>query len=334
MLFLLTTVITHFFASFLLFGAIPVVVALLGKPLKNKVQNYERFMSKAMSRGYALMVSWAPTSVALLLILNVTGLKWNKIFLPGFCLAIIGILTSALLEKRFDIDSNRINPNEETEAEITEREAWLSVKDVVLVISGMIMLIYFLEKLEMFSSFYCVMLAALVIFCLWLNKFRNYDNLKIVLHRYWEEELSKMANLGVLFIAIGILAQAVENSGLINSLFGLISIEKWGYFSLIIIPLFIIISSMIGLHPLVSVVFLGKVYMVSQSLIPAIGIALALLLGTVISFFFCPIEAVILVIAKFLNRSSKEVTLKWNYLFAIVFLLEGITFIYVLINII
>jgi hypothetical protein len=290
-------------------------------------------MSDAMSRGYALMVSWAPTSVALLLILTVTGLKWNKIFIPGFCLAIMGIVTSTFLEDKFYLSSGRssgrIDMVDEMDSLSSGKDSWQSVTDIVFVVLGIVILIYLLEKTGSFSSFYCVMLASLVIFGVWLIKFRKKEELKNVFKKYWEEDLLKTANLGVLFIVIGILALAVERSGLITILFEGINIEEWGYLSLIFIPLFIIISSMVGLHPLVSVVLLGKVYMGSQTLIPPIGIGLALLLGTVISFFYCPIEAIILVIAKFLNRSSREVTFKWNSVFALVFLLEGITFIYI-----
>lgn len=327
-LFFLTTILTHFFASFLLFGSIPVIVSLLGKPLQNNVKNYERFISIAMSRGYALMTSWSPSAIVLLVILGVTGLEWNQVFWWGACLSIIGIATSVFLEDKLHLSSGVLRLNQRSV--LTPTNAWLSVRDIALIVLGMITIIYLLEKTDLFSSVYCVMLAALIIFSIWMTKFLKSKELTKVLKSFWEEDLLKTANLSALFIAIGILAKAFESSGVIGYLLRYINIAQWGYCSLVILPLIIIFTSMVGLHPLVSVVLLGKVFLASQALISPVGIALALVLGAAVSFMTCPIEAIILVIAKFVGRRPQEVAWKWNGLYASLFFLEGVLFIFAL----
>lgn len=93
-LFLFTTAATHVFTSFLMFGAIPVMVSLMEQTLKSRVRNYEKFMATATSRGYALASLWAPGAINLFLVVEATNVDWSAVFVPGVILSLIGVFVS------------------------------------------------------------------------------------------------------------------------------------------------------------------------------------------------------------------------------------------------
>ncbi|MCE1196257.1 hypothetical protein LWX53_07140, partial [bacterium] len=101
-LFVFSTFVPHVFASFLMLGAIPVSMALLGPAIEARVDNHKRFLSAAMTRGYVLAAIWAPGAINLYLVVQATGVAWSKILLPGFLLALCGLGASVLLESGKD----------------------------------------------------------------------------------------------------------------------------------------------------------------------------------------------------------------------------------------
>lgn len=327
-LFFFTTIISHFFATFLLFGTIPVMLSLLGEPLKNNVQNFERFAATAMARGYAMMISWAPGAVMLLLITGITKLEWNQVFLPGILLSVIGIATSVLLEGRFSLSRETIIFAQKANQNINEKEAWKSVLEIVLVILSMIVVIFSLEKSKIFPSTYCVMISGLIIFSIWMLKFLKSPNLKTVAKQYWQEGLLRAVDLAIMFVAIGILTKVVEAADLISYFYHYIGIERWGDLVIAIIPLLTVFLAYFGLHPMITVTIIGSIFMSSQGTISPTAIALALLLGSIVSFIVTPLNGINLTLSNYLNRPASQITLQWSGLFSLIFLGEGIVLIY------
>lgn len=326
-LFFFTTLITHFFATFLLFGTIPVMLSLLGEPLKNNVTHYERFAATAMSRGYALMISWSPGAVMFLLVSTVTHLEWNEVFLPGLLLSILGIATSVFIEGRRILSKQNIVSIQPIE-NVDEKQAWRSVFDIILVVISMIALIYLLEVSKMFTSTYCVMLSGLVIFSLWMIKYVKKPCLKNVLKNYWQEGFLKATDLTLTFIAIGILTESFKNANLMDYFSRVMGIGHWGFGLIALIPFIVISLSIIGLHPMITVTLIGSISMSVQSDNTPLAIALALLLGAIISFVVSPLTGIILTLANFLNTKASQISLSWNGLFSLVYLFEGILLIY------
>lgn len=337
-LFLFTTIISHMFASFLLFGTIPVMISLLGDVIKRNVTKYERFMAAALTRGYPLIVIWAPGAVMVLLVLRVTGMEWSDIFLPGITLSIIGILTSVFLEGRFVLSKEEIIPNgisgeqdDEMNLTVDEKVAWRNSLDIILVVVGMIVTIYFLETLEIFSSFYCVMLAGFMVSALWTIKYIRHADLKRVIKEYWKENIIKSSDLAALFVAVGIFARAIESGGFADYFFGLVSFGQLGYLTFVLIPLLIILFSVIGINPVISIVLVGQLFSPAQQFFPTVAIALALSLGTSISFMISPFAGIVLTMAKFTDSNPFNISLRWNGPFSLVFLAEGLLYIFVII---
>lgn len=130
------------------------------------------------------------------------------------------------------------------------------------------------------------------------------------------------------------LTEAVGRAHLVNYLYTMINMEKLGLGVLVFTPFIVVLCSMVGIHPMVSVVIVGQVFMTAQTVIPPAGIALVLLLGAEIAFIASPLAGIVLTAAKFVNRSSTQIAWQWNGLFSVLFFMEGLLFIYFWISIV
>jgi hypothetical protein len=334
-LYLFTTICSQFFGTFLSLGAIPIIESLLGQSIRNNVNNYARFLSTATSRGYALMVGWAPGSATVLLMISITNLEWSQVFMPGFLLSIVGVITSIILERKLCLGRDEIDlANEEIKyktvnSKVQERAGWKSMYDIFLVVISMMSIIVFLEKIKLFSTYYCIMLAGIIIFCLWMLKFLKSPNLENSFKIYWQDGLAKTVDLTVLFIGIGILTEAIKNSNLQHLLSNMLPIDQLGYLSILIVPIIIILLSLTGLHPLVSVMVVGNV-LLALSVAPVTIIVATLLLGAVVSYCVSPFAGIVVTSAKFVHCQPRDLAWKWNGLFGLIMLVEGITLIYII----
>jgi len=334
-IFLFTSVLSHLFSSFLLLGGIPVMVSLFGDALKRNVQEYERFFSTAVSRAYAVVIFWAPGAVSVLLVMEATGINWYEIFLPGIAMSIIGLVTSVAMEW-----SCRLSPaqlasggmsDEDSRAGFEEGYAWRKIGDIIIVVAGMIVCILAYERIVDTTVSYRIMLAGLTVASLWLLKYHSHPKRTQVMINYWKNDVAKVIDIAGLLVAMSIFAKAIDTVGFLEYFQPLIIRLDNGYggILLVIIPLVIVVLSVIGLHPFITVVLIGKMLSGLQPDIPALLLAMSLSLGCVTSYLLSPFAGLILTLSSFLNRSPAEISLKWNGVFGIILFMEGILVLYI-----
>ena len=329
-LFLFATSLTHVFASFLLFGTIPVMVSLLGQTLKSSVTNYERFMAAAVARGYSLVVLWAPGAINLLLVVQATGVSWVELFIPGLILSIIGIFTSWLMEAKLVLSTNPIPANLEVAQTENNATACRKACHIILVVISLVVITVGLGKINIGTGSSRIMLAGLVVVFVWLAAFIKRPEFKGTLQNYWRSGLLKAGDLAPLFIAMGLLSTAVEKSGLLIIIQpGLQSIaNSLGVFSMAILPLLMILCAIAGIHPFISIVLCGRILTALNLPIAPVTLGLCLGLGGSISYIASPFAGIVLTLAKFINCRTVDIALRWNLTFGIVFFIEGIIFAY------
>jgi hypothetical protein len=168
-LFLFATLVTHVVSSFLSFGTIPVMISLLEKTLKRSVTHYERFISTAISRSYALVVLWAPGAINLLLVVQATGVGWLELFIPGMILSSIGIVTSYLIERQLNLTTNpAIADKCGKGSELSSTRSWSKAYHIIFVVLSLIAGTVFFAKLHIGSSTNQIMLAGLIVVLSWM----------------------------------------------------------------------------------------------------------------------------------------------------------------------
>jgi len=328
-LYLFAMLVTNLFASFLLFGTVPVMVSLFNKALKNNVTEHQRFFATAIMRGYALVLFWAPGAVIMLLVMQVTHVSWAELFLPGLLLSVIGLLTSYALEHFSGLNKPIITvPLPETSS--IAKNAPMQTAQILLVVISLLLLIAFFEAFSIGSPTGRILLSGLLVSMIWIVSFFKNPELKSVLSVYWKGGITQATDFSVFFIAVGLFAGAVDHSGILSHIQPLLqgSVNHLGIFSILIIPLLFIFIALCGIHPLVLAVMFGKILLAVSLPLSPVSIALILLLSASISFIVSPFAGMSLMTAKFLNVTPMEVSLKWNLLFCSLFLIEGLIFAY------
>lgn len=330
-LYLFAMIVTNLFASFLLFGTVPVMVSLFNKALKNNVAEYQRFFATAIMRGYTLALFWAPGAIIILLVMQVTHVAWSELFLPGLLLSLMGLLTSYLLEHFSRLNKPIVSISEalHTSSSIA-KNAPKQTAHILLVILSLIVCISLFENFSVAAGTGRILLAGLIVSTIWIAYYRKRAELKTVLKNYGESGIMQATDFSVFFIAVGLFAGAVDHSGILGYIQPLLqeSVNHLGIFSVIVIPLLFILVSICGIHPLVLAIIFGKILLAVSLPLPPVSIALILLLSASISFIISPFAGMSLMTAKYLNVTPLEVSIKWNLLFCTLFLIEGLMFAY------
>lgn len=330
-LFLFTTLATHVFTSFLMFGAIPVMVSLMEQPLRNRVSDYERFMATAASRGYALASLWAPGAINLFLVMQATGVSWSSVFIPGVVLSAIGVLVSYFLEtKCFSSFRPRQFKFQYQVSAVDEKQDYGKATHILWVVLGLVFFTFVFDKLHIGDSSNRIILAGFIVAFSWMTLFIGQPVLKTTIKDYWKTGVIKAGDLAPFFIAMGIFSTALEQSGVL----GAVQIQLQGFanslgtFSIIMIPLLVVGAAVIGIHPFITIVMFGKILTLLNLPVSATTTALCLALGGSISYMVSPFAGVIMTIAKFVGAKASDVAITWNWVYSLVYFVIGISFAY------
>lgn len=334
-LYIFLHLITHLLGSFMLFGTVPMLYTIFGQPLNKMVQDPQRFSVTAMNRSFALVTLWAPGAVNVILALQATGARWLHVFLPSILLALLGLGTSVFLETKLHLKDHLVQSaipasNGSTDDEREDRKKILTLLLIAVVL---IVFIVFMEQAHVLTSTTRVLVAGLIIALIWILRYAGKPGLYSAWRGYWEKSINVVPDLAALFISIGIFAEAVKKAGLMASLqTGLLSgVNIMGQYSFFVVPPVIILLSLVGFHPFISIIIIGQI-LVSAIQIPQyeVFIALSLLLGGGISYVVSPFSGNVLTLSKMADCSPREVAFKWNGLFSVLFLLEGLVFLFIM----
>lgn len=328
-LYLFAMLATNLFSSFLLFGTVPVMVSLFNKALKNNLQEHRRFFATAIMRGYAMVLFWAPGAVIMLLVMHVTNVAWSQLFLPGLLLSLIGLASAYLLEHFTRLNRPIISTSDiPSSALISLKEASLKTLHIFGVVLALLVFIAVFETFSIGSSASRILLAGLFVAAIWILSYRSHEKFHGTLRAYWHNGITQATDFSVFFIAVGLFAGAIDHSGLLTHVQPWLQAgaDRLGYFSILVIPLIFITIAVLGIHPLVLAVMLGKILLAVSLPLSHVSIALILILSSSISFIVSPFAGMSLMTAKFLQVSPMDVSLRWNLVFSLIFLVEGLLF--------
>ena len=334
-LFVFTMLVTHTMSSFLSMGTVPVVINLFQDTIKKQVHNPKRFIASAVSRSFTLGTLWAPGAATIFLVGQVTGVSWPKIFVPSLLIGLGGMITSYFLELGEGHISNRIREKdvriEEAEPDIKSRNR---IWHILLAITALILFTMTFIYLQVAASSDGIILSGLLVVSIWMIALRKDVKINGFIKQYWEKDLLKAADLAPFFVAIGVFSGAFTHSGLDKVIELALQgyAEELGLIMLFLIPLCMVILSLIGLHPLISIVILGQMLMALHLSLSPLVLALCLNVGSSISYMLSPFAGVIVAIAVLINAKATEVAIRWNWRFCAIYFVVGIILAYYLGN--
>ncbi len=341
-LFFFTTMATHLLASLLNLGSIPVTVSLLEDTIRRRAPRYERFFAAAMTRGYVLATLWSPGAVILYLILQATGLSWARLFVPGFLLGLAGMAMSYLMETqkrgvlyeapeqvhrhdRADRNDPETPPPQDAQAKKGEGSR---ASHIVLVAAAFVIVLFVFETLHIGSSSGRIILAGTLISLGWTLLLSRRPGLSGVLKSYWTDGLMKAAEIGPFFVAMGFFSGALEKSGVMDIVGPALQSASisLGAGAVVFIGLVIVLCSLAGLHPFITIVLFGKILAHADLPIPPLTVALSLTVGAATSYMISPFAGMIMTVSKLLGAKATDVAIRWNWRFCILFFTTGMLF--------
>jgi len=321
--------VIQLFSTILLFGTIPVMTALIGEPLSKVVGNYQRFMSTALTRGYASIVMWAPGAVNVLLALNATGAVWKETYLQGLFLGALGIVLAVIFQLPY-LSGTKISAlaaEEETFHTDTKKACW-KICIIIGVVLALIVLILLFDWLQIGrDSTYRVVLSSLILASAWIAFYIGDKGLKKEILDYRNVSLPKTVDLAVMYVSLGLFSKALLASGLLKYLNPtLLSLSSGlGLFTIPFVMFVLIVLAFVGIHPFILIVLLGQLF-ASTGFIPLPVLAMALMFGAAISYMTSPFAGMMLTTTQFLGISLYKLGVVWNGLYCFVYFVLGSMF--------
>ena len=322
--------ITHLLSSILSMGTVSIVISVLGDSIKRRVKDYEHFSGTAITRAFTLGTLWAPGAATIFLISTVTKVQWSSLFLPCILLGVLGLVLAYLMESK----KAYLKPiNKPAQSNLNKNKSQ-SLVPVLLAILGLLILSFVFMHFKIGSSMDSVTLAGIIVVSLWLlllSLFKSKINIQPAapaVKEYLNRGIFSGAALAPFFIAIGTFTYGFEHSQLSVLLIRTLRpiFAQLGWYLVILIPLIVVAASLIGIHPLASVALVGKIVMSAHIAMSPLLIALSLNIGSVIAYMVSPFAGIIIIVASLLNVKPTTISLRWNWLFCIMFAILGLSF--------
>jgi len=321
-LFFLVEVFAHLLCSILNIGEAIILLGSFDEELKGQINDYPHFVAGAITPGHSTAFLWAPGSLTVLLTLQIFGLEWSEYVLPALCIAAGGMVIAGAM--RYPELHRKLLPrgNEPAAPGSPRKLAILGVVILVIVcsVSGLEPLMPHVGGGER------LIVSVAVVSAVWLLSQCCTPGLGRELRRFCTVTLPDSGSLGAFFISMGLFSHALQYVGLDSVLdraaAPLLTLPP--VLLLAVVPLIIIAFSMIGVHPMVSLAVLGSLLTRLVGDATALQLALATALGCGLSYMISPFAGLILLLSHLLQLPPREVALKQNLRFSIVYYVVGI----------
>jgi len=314
--FLGTTLLTHVLGTVLNVGSISIVHEL-SKASKIKAA---RMVANAINRGFITTVFWSPYFSAMALILSTLPLKWGSIVLYSIGLAVIANIVSFLIEKPY-----KLRVQDEESGSIHDGNNLLKkekrkVVELFFLLFLMIAGILVVEMFTAFSMTLIICLFSLIFPIIWCSGKREGTSYIKEIHTHIFTGTPRMKNEIVLFLIAGFFSSSIVHSNISDFLVdGVNGIFPEGSIAIAyLLSALIVISAVIGLHPIIVVSILASSINPSMIGFSPEFYAVLLLSSWGISNTISPATTVNNILANLFQSDLMDVSFRWNLKFALV----------------
>ncbi|WP_404324036.1 hypothetical protein LG298_10390 [Cytobacillus firmus] len=327
-LYMMTSGISYFFSIFMNLATLPMTYYSIRPTLGSfPVRNKERFMSRAISRGFAMPLIWAPVTPIVGIVITMTGVSWGTILPYVIPLSILGLAMDWFIGSRqsqpMKLPHSADESVHETAAalEVTNDSRPGRVFQILVAIAIFNVLVSFAET--QVSLPFLILVSLIVIpfafsWSLFLRKGKEFGH---QLSDHFNSFAMSMKDQFFIFLSTGFFISAINiskaNAILFDWIAAFISVAGVEIF-LIILPLIPLGLAFLGLHPAVSLAL-----MIEGVNPEAIGISphiltVAMLSGAVSAFLVGPYNATLGLMSNIIKVDSYKVS-SWNLPFAAVY---------------
>jgi DcuC family C4-dicarboxylate transporter len=323
--YLFVSFISAFMGVLVSLAVVPLVYQITKASAKSK---NTRLLATAISRGFTTCTIWAPTTAAIALIVQLTGVKWTEFFpvalLCGIICGFVGYILYRL-EDKSRLEDKRLADKRTDMVAISEKafpDEFKGVKVAELCGFGIVLLVSItaISILADLMTIIVVSLAALIFPVIWMGLLKRLSiYLQVVKEHYFKVSLPKLKNELVLFVAAGFLATGISYSHLgdyIPLLLNYIVGNSAFLFSVLVIFASTILS-MLGVHPIITVIIIGNTVNPSFYNISSNYLALILAISWAMSVTVSPTAATLIAISGITGESTITIGSRWNLVYVI-----------------
>ncbi|WP_282171506.1 hypothetical protein [Cytobacillus firmus] len=327
-LYMMTSGISYFFSIFMNLATLPMTYYSIRPALGSfPVRNKERFMSRAISRGFAMPLIWAPVTPIVGIVITMTGVSWGSILPYVIPLSILGLAMDWFIGSRqsqpMKLPHSADESVHETAAslEVTNDSRPGRVFQILVAIAIFNVLVSFAETQVSLPFLILVSLIVIPFAFSWSLLLRKGKEFAHQLSDHFNSFAMSMKDQFFIFLSTGFFISAINiskaNEILFDWIAAFISVAGVEIF-LIILPLIPLGLAFLGLHPAVSLAL-----MIEGVNPEAIGISphiltVAMLSGAVSAFLVGPYNATLGLMSNIIKVDSYKVS-SWNLPFAAVY---------------
>ena len=316
-LFWMVMLLAHLLASVMSLGSVVVILAAIAPALRG--EESKRFLAASVSWGYCTLFLWAPGTVTVLMSMQVFDLSWQSYFPPALALALLGLVLGAVLAGvlfRAEARTLALPSGEQP-----SREAWGKVGRLAAVLAIIVAGITLLEKLGFSTSTGRLLAVTLAVSALWLLVQGRGPEMPPVLRTWWEEALPRNGDLSCFFLAMGVFSGGVQYAGLAQALTDFCQSHQ-GFLGPLVLPLLpavVVMFSLVGLHPFVSVLMIGPILAGAGLPASPLQLGLAMSLGCCLSYMLSPFAGLILALSGGLDEPPARICVRSNLIYALIY---------------
>jgi hypothetical protein len=273
----------------------------------------EEFLARVYVRGFTSVITWSPYFAAVLLVLFYFELSVKEYLPYAIVLGVVQLLLANIL---FLFEKNSIAF---PKIEHKENKPSWKFLELFIVFTILTMTVLILEHFLPISMIVVVSLTVLIFPLFWSIYLRKLKGFIIGVALYKRRNLLAASNEVVLFLSAGFFGIVMSKTSI-----GFFLNEGVNYLLDISVLLMIFstivftgLLALIGIHQIITVTSLASSVILSQMEMNHLIFALTLLSAWSVATIVSPITPVNVIVTNLLNRSFKEVAIRWNGLYAL-----------------
>ncbi|MEK4030560.1 hypothetical protein MKZ02_18780 [Pseudobacillus sp. FSL P4-0506] len=327
-LYMLTSGISYFFSIFMNLATLPMTYHSIRPALSIfPVQHKERFMSRAITRGFAMPLTWAPVTPIVGIVIVMTGVSWVSVLPYLIPLSLFGLLMDWYIgsrkAKKMPLSSDSISMHEMA-VSVEQHPASRAGRVWQILIAILIFNVTIsIAELQFSYSFLTLVSLAVIPFAfVWSLLLRKGKAFGKQLLEHFRAFSIGMKDQFFIYLSAGFFISTIKISHTnellydwITSLINVIGVE----FFLILLPLIPLAFAFIGLHPAVTLALMAEALAPDVIGISPAVLTVAMLAGAVSAFLVGPYNATIGLMSNIAKESSYKIS-NWNL---------GFTFLYI-----
>ncbi|TGA99870.1 hypothetical protein E4665_02675 [Sporolactobacillus shoreae] len=328
-LYMLTSAASYFFSSFMNLAALPMTYYSISSSVKEyPIDNKKRYLSRAITHGYAMPLLWSPVTPIVGTVLYLTGTAYSKI-LPFLLVMSIGglLLDWVSISHPLQLFRRRLQwkrAKKETAASLTPLTGGRPAR-LFHILAAIILLNALITLLDHFFSFSFLFLVSLIVipfaflWCILIGQGKPFFPGVV---RHFQTYIPKMQNQFFIFLSAGFFITALNVSGAdtvvtqwVNTLIHFSGIRIF----LILLPLIPFALAFIGLHPAIGLALISAALHSDLLNKSPIVVTVAMLGGAIPAFLMGPYNATLGMMSSIINEKPIKLS-NWNFPFTCLYL--------------